>query len=53
MKNQLASGGTVRGVLEFILEAVEAVAKKIYSTNFFFDIFSPLAVPFRVHNSKI
>ncbi len=35
MKNQLASGGTVRGVLEFIHEASEAVAKKNIVPNSF------------------
>ncbi len=38
MKNQLASGGTVGEVLEFILEASEAVTKSNTVPTSLFDI---------------
>ncbi len=48
-KNQLASGGTVGGVLDFKLEASEACsAEETQYQLLFLDIVSPLAVLFRV-----
>ncbi len=49
-KNQLASGGTVGGVSNFILEASEACSgEEIQYQLLFFDRVGPLAVLFRVH----